>query len=104
MDTIYFLEDFRWERGLLVSEGRKNFKIHIPRRACYPEQTKYVAKEKCARPDEKICVVWEQWRGANGRGGYRVERELYPQDRVAAHAVACQSHGPGRVNEQESKA
>ena len=60
-----------------------------------------VPVDKTARPDEQVAVVWEQWKGRNGRGGYRVERTLYPQWRVGANLVARQHPGWGRVTETE---
>lgn len=46
--------------------------------------------EKCAHPDELIVCVQERWKGRNGRGGYRIERELYPELRVPAYKVTRQ--------------
>lgn len=98
---IYYLSDYDWERGVLISEGKKNYKIHVNSFGYIPHD-KYVAKEKCALPGESVCVVWEMWRGKNGRGGYRVEREGYPEYRVPAENVSRQSWGDsGRVNEAE---
>ena len=99
-DSIYFLSDYNWECGTIVGGGTKNYKIHTPANGFYSEWTRSVAKDKCAQPSESVCVVWETWRGKNGRGGYRVERELYPQHRVPAEKVARQSWGRGRVAEQ----
>ena len=98
-DKIYFLLDYNWNEGILISEGPKNFKIYVDICGFQPH-TRYVPKDRCARPGEKVCVVWEKWRGTNGRGGYRVERKLYPQHRVASEDVARQSWAIGRVNEQ----
>ena len=72
---IFFLSEYDWMAGELLNFGQKNYKIHIPANGCYLAQTKYVPKEKCAMPDEHVCIVWEQWKGKNGRGGYRVEKE-----------------------------
>lgn len=100
--VIYFLSDYIWAKGILVSEGKKNFRIDIPSSGFYRAQTKYVAKEKCAHPTESICVIWELWRGKNGRGGYRVEKELYPEDRISADRVNYQHVGGlGRIDEIE---
>lgn len=97
--TIYFLNDYNWEKGELISVGPKRCKIKVPATSVTSEWTRRVSREKCAMPDEKVCVVWETWRGVNGRGGYRVERELYPEQRVPAKLVAYQSYGEGRVTE-----
>lgn len=97
--TIYFLDDYNWEKGEIISVGPKRYKIKMPATSITAEWTRRVPKEKCAMPDEEVCVVWETWRGTNGRGGYRVERVLYPGQRVPAKMVARQSHGSGRVTE-----
>ena len=60
------------------------------------------SKEKCAFADEIVCVVWEGWKGVNGRGAYRVERELYPTLRIPAKNISRQTdnkRGSGRINE-----
>jgi hypothetical protein len=38
-------------------------------------------------PGEIVCVVNEKWRGVTGLGGYRIERELYPEHRVPAEEL-----------------
>ena len=93
MRNIYFLSEYDWEFGELVSEGPVNYKIKTPRAELS------VKKAKCAFPKEEVCIVWEMWKGVNGRGGYRVERKLYSTHRVPAELVARQSVGAGRVNE-----
>ena len=98
-DPIYFLWEYNWYWGTLVSEGPKNHKIAVDVPGFVPH-TRSVAKDRCARPGEMVCVVWETWRGLTGRGGYRVERELYPQYRVPAEQVARQHLGSGRVKEK----
>lgn len=97
--TIYFLNDYNWEKGELISVGPKRYKIKVPGTSITSEWTRRVSKKNCAMPDEKVCVVWERWRGVNGRGGYRVERELYAEHRVPAKLVAYQSYGKGRITE-----
>lgn len=99
---IFYLTGYNWEKGILVSEGPKNYKIHNSGGGFVNSHDVRVPKEKCAFPDELVCVVWETWRGVNGRGGYRVERELYPQHRVPASQVHYQTIGhniKGRVTE-----
>lgn len=97
--TIFFLDDYNWRQGELISEGPKRYKIRTPANGMFKEWTQYVAKEKCAFPDEIVCVVWETWRGVNGRGGYRVEREAYPEHRMPAQGICYASWGNGRVQE-----
>lgn len=83
MSDIYFLVDYNWELGtLLPTKSKKNLKIKD-----YHGFVRTVAIDKTATPDELVCIVWETWKGVNGRGGYRVERTLYPTHRVAAKAT-----------------
>lgn len=72
-DKIYFLETYNLMSGVVESIGPKNVKIYMSYR-----QT-FISKpfDKVAEPDENICIVWERWKGVNGRGGYRIERQLY---------------------------
>lgn len=93
---IYYLSDYNWERGYIISVGPKNFKI----KNAFCGYEVRISKNKCALPDESVCVVWETWKGKNGRGAYRVERELYSDLRVRADQVARQM-GNGRVDEKE---
>jgi len=101
MKTIYFLWDYDWVRAELLSEGSKNNKLFVPSNGMLSAHERRVPKDKCAEPEENVCVVWEKGRGTNGRGGYRVERELYPEHRVPACKVSGASYGPGRVDENE---
>jgi hypothetical protein len=99
-DTIYFLSEYNWEIGTLVSIGRVNYKLEY--NFCGKLVTLLVKKEKAAFPDESVAVVWECWKGRNGRGAYRVERELYPQFRIPAKNIARQGMtDPGRVTERQ---
>lgn len=91
---IYFLLDYNWERGeLLPSKGTKNNKV-----LCYGAELS-VKKEKCASPDEELVIVWEMWKGCNGRGGYRLEREAYKEYAFPANEIARQHSGKGRITE-----
>lgn len=82
----------------MIKTNKTTFKAEFTVPGCI-SQIKNVNKEKCAFPDEKVCIVWETWKGTNGRGGYRVERNLYPQHRIAAQNISMQHDGPGRVTE-----
>lgn len=103
MTEIYALFDYNWEKVSLVKENQKTYKISWNifdgQTSKYRTITKNIPKEKCAFPDEQVCIVWEQWKGVNGRGGYRVEKNLYSGFHVSANCVARQ-HGSGRVSEE----
>ncbi len=101
MPQIYFLSEYNWLQGNLLKTNKATFKIEVSNNDG-TSHTRLVRKEKCAFPEERVCVVWETWRGCNGRGGYRVEKFFYRRERVLASLVARQSHGPGRVVEDKS--
>jgi len=73
---------------VLLKTNKKTYKV-LHAAAPYVQNW---PKEKCAFPNEKVCVVWETWRGVNGRGGYRVERERYPEASAAKAACEFESH------------
>lgn len=103
MNLIYFLSDYNFERGNLLKVGKKNCKIEIDflQADCtFGKRVVTIPNEKTAKPDESVCVVWETWRGRNGRGGYRIERALHPALHGMAKNVSRQSGGPGRVTEK----
>ena len=98
---VYFLYGYDWMRGTLISVGKTNLKIAYSI-GCLSRVERKIPVVKCALPTEQVCVVWETWKGVNGRGGYRVERVLYTPFRVMARNVYTQdSHyvSPGRVTE-----
>ena len=85
---IYYLYLGRLYCGTLVSRGPKNYKI-LEHSFRGESHTRYVAPERCAMPGEIVCVVNEKWRGVTGLGGYRIERELYPEHRMLAEELPC---------------
>jgi len=94
---IYFLSEYNWERGTLIRSATKtNLIEYIPDGSGGRLWQQRVKVEKCATPDELVCVVFEEWKGTNGRGGHRVERNLYPSLRVRACNIGRQD-GLGRV-------
>jgi len=106
---IYYLSEYNWYRVELLKENRTTYKInYIQSGGAFPGTTKNAPKEKCAFPDEKVCIVYETWKGVNGRGGHRVEREKYTKSRIPAKDISRQGyfcpphlpasdHEPGRV-------
>lgn len=80
---VCFLDNYHWFCGKVTWVGSKKVKI-----ACGNGQTYTKPREKCAAYDEIVAVVWEQWKGRNGRGSYRVERELYSDLRKPAQQIA----------------
>jgi hypothetical protein len=89
-DKTYILVGYDLQVGTIESIGPKQVKIKT--KFFGPEYVTSVPFDKVAEPDESIAVVWETWKGLNGRGGYRLERELYPEYRRPAKNWPFQSN------------
>ncbi len=101
---IWYLRDYNWCKGTLVKENKKTYTIKWINHENYYCPNEVVLqkfpKEKCAFSNELVCIVWESWKGVNGRGGYRVERELYSDKRMTPDKISRQhSSNSGRVTE-----
>jgi hypothetical protein len=83
---IYYLYLGRLLCGTFINRGPKNYKI-LEHSFTGESHTRYIAPERCAVPGESVCVVNEKWRGVTGLGGFRIERELYPEHRVLAEEL-----------------
>jgi len=45
-----------------------------------------VNKDDVVLPDEPCLLIWETWKGVNGRGGYRLDKYMYPNEHVLPYA------------------
>jgi hypothetical protein len=93
---VIVLREYDLHYGVVETTPRnsnsKTVKIHFPAQRCFCEYSSSVPREKICLPEEIICVVWEIWRGVNGRGGYRIERNLYPAVRYPAKIYPFQRY------------
>ena len=84
---VCFLSDYDFYYGIVEYVGKK-IKINCLWPIHYNGKNKNyyrVKPEKVCAASEQVCIVWELWRGVNGRGGYRIERELYPERHMQAY-------------------
>ena len=88
-EEIFVLNDYVFERAVVVSaRGAKTILVETEVLGSDCKMQPYrrrVAREKCVWKHERIAIVWEMWKGRNGRGGYRIERELYADQRDYAY-------------------
>ena len=82
-DRVCFLSDYDFWAGEVLYVGKK-IKIKVTYPTYHKELIVRINPEKVCLENESICVVWETWRGVNGRGGYRIEKLRYP----ANHKIA----------------
>jgi hypothetical protein len=98
-DICYVLSGYDLERCEVIAVGRARLKVRLSRR---PEYVFFTKPEKVACPDELVVVVWEK--GRSPRGSYRIERELYTQQRQPACTVTRQPSslpGSGHITEEK---
>lgn len=86
-DVIRYLDEYRFCDGKVLSVGPKNIKIIAPSVDFSCQVVVRKPYDKCAALEEEVAVIWEMWRGRNGRGGYRIERENYPHIRKPAKLI-----------------
>lgn len=97
---IYGMASYNWYLLELIHENKTTYTVKDPTWGTI----KRFKKDKCAFPTEKVCLVWETWRGVNGRGGYRVERRLYRDKALPANQIERQftlTPGKGWVIEDD---
>lgn len=77
-DKVYF----RWEYSLInatvVRVNKKTVTLFV-QRGGFSDHERKVKFEDIVLPSEPCVMVWETWKGVNGRGGYRLEKVLYPE-------------------------
>lgn len=91
-DRVFVLIEYNLIPATVISICKKNVKVEVDARGWNAKHVRYVAPEKLADWNESIAVVWELWKGKNGRGGYRIEREHYDDRRVQAHRWPYQTY------------
>lgn len=84
-DNVSVLIDYDFIHNCKVLKvNKKTLKVKIPPFCGCIEYTKNFSYDKVANEDEMICIVWEMYKGINGRGAYRIERNLYPNFQTLA--------------------
>jgi len=82
---VCYLSDYDFYYGTVEYVGKK---IKINRLWPVPNAGKIydrISPEKVCSANAQVCVVWETWKGVNGRGAYRIENTLYPKKHKQAY-------------------
>lgn len=85
-EQVRVRSEYRLEYATVVRIGRTRLLISVTTFGC--EYLRSVELNRVVKLDEEVALVWELWKGTNGRGGYRVERELYPEKRKPAKYIS----------------
>jgi hypothetical protein len=80
-DNVYVQSEYNMCKGKVVKINPKSVKITVAAHGFHIEFTRGFLFHKVAHEDESIAPIWESYKGVNGRGGYRIEREAYPEHR-----------------------
>lgn len=89
---VFVLREYSLYPGTISSTLRANSKTVSVLVEGYSHPIS-VPVDKVVDENTSICIVWEQWKGKNGRGGYRLEKNLYPNVRLPAIKYFA-NHGP----------
>ena len=93
-DTIYLQNDQLIQKGIVVKISEKSVKVNMDE-GIFKNSEKNFPYTKIVKEGDHVVLVWEAWRGLQGRGGYRWEREAYENIRIAVEkiplkAVVCE--------------
>ena len=67
----YVLLDYELFKAKLIRENKKTFTVFTD------GDKKHIVKDKYVSRNVPFCVVWERWKGVNGRGAYRLDTKKY---------------------------
>ena len=76
-DNVVVLVEYSLFHGTVLKVNNKSIKVHIPAQKSFIEHTKNCKPEKVLKYGTPAVIVWETWKGVNGRGGYRLETQMY---------------------------
>lgn len=99
-DQVFFLQDYNWIFAKVISFGKKTALLEWTSPSTLSFQSR-VLIEKIAASEELVVIVWECWKGRNGRGGYRIERVEYPTLRIPAKNIGPAHSTIGRYTEDK---
>lgn len=91
-DEVRVLREYNLFFGTVKRINSKSITVDFPAQAWLKAHTKCVNPIKIVKSTDSIAVVWEMWKGKNGRGAYRLEYELYPEYQRFASKWPSQAH------------
>lgn len=91
-ETVHVQLEYNIVIGRVVRLSAKSATVHFPAQGCYSEYTRATPYQKIAKRGDRVVLVWETWKGTNGRGGYRLEGSAYESVRLPVEEIAHQSY------------
>lgn len=86
-DNIVYLLEYTLFKGVALKVNKKSIKVKIPPSFWFKEQIKNVPFEKVLKQGTPAVLVWEMWKGTNGRGGYRLDTYLYKDKQILVEKI-----------------
>jgi hypothetical protein len=93
-DIVYVQNEQHIYKAQVVKISEKSAKLKLLEGSA-TEEVKNFPYVKIVKENDSVALVWEAWRGAGGRGGYRWEREAYenlriPVENIPKKAFVCE--------------
>ena len=107
-DKVYIFKEYTIFHGIVIKANPKSVKVKIPAQSYYIEHVMSVPYNKILKAGTLAVLVWETWKGKNGRGGYRFETDLYskillPVENIPHKKYLCESvFGNATSQEQDN--
>lgn len=99
-DPVVVLDNYNAIPGECLKVNAKSIKVkprppgdQVARYLFRNFSDKNYKKEKVVHADDSVVFVWETWKGVNGRGGYRIEHNLYNEFKLPARSWIKASGG-----------
>jgi len=77
--NVKVLIDYSLCSGIVLKVNPKGIKVHVAAHLGCVDYVSSFKPEKVFKFGTVAVLVWEQWKGKNGRGSYRVETVMYPE-------------------------
>lgn len=78
-DSVIVLEDYMLFSGVVLKVNPKSVKVKVFADRGLIKHTQLYKPEKILTYGTPAVLVWETWKGTNGRGAYRLETKLYAE-------------------------
>lgn len=91
-DKIYILKEYNIYSGKVIKVNPKGIKVDIPAQKGMIAYQQSMPYEKVLKAGTPAALIWEQWKGSNGRGGYRFETIMYPETLIPVEKIPHQRY------------
>lgn len=102
-DEVVVLVDYSLVRGIVLKTNPKSIKVKLYAQSGLNAYEKSCKPEKVLKVGHPAVLVWECWKGVNGRGGYRLDTIMYedlwkPVEMIRPSTYLCETEF-GEVSE-----